>query len=186
MEIHIEALKKEINNYNRLVNDYEKCKLNLYNVLGQTSSAWHDGISGKFINRVAKEKVEADNILSQITSVLDVYKFILSRYESFGNKIVFDLGMQAAIRGSFDKYIASLDSVIYRYNTLNLGFYPNEIYQILNQKGRIISVKNDVVLVRDKTMHIFQQLEEIEREVANRIARINITIVKEDDITEYM
>ena len=78
MEVHVSSLRAEVDKYNSLVSEYESCMLNLYNVLGQTSSYWQDTRSPKFIDNIYDEKNQASKIISTMSEIKGAWEFILN------------------------------------------------------------------------------------------------------------
>lgn len=186
MEINVSKLQTEISNYNNKVKRYEECMQNLYNVLSQASSYWKDGKTNSFFNNLEIEKRDVVEMVHSLRQLSALYNYIIEKYEKFGRKIKYDLEYRNEINTSFDKLEFKLNGIISQYNKIDLSFDPSEKNLILNEKQKIISIKNNLENLRVEVKKIFDEFEEIEREVNYKISEINIKVIKESNIEDYI
>lgn len=186
MEINISKLQSEISNYNNKVKQYEECMRNLYNVLSQSSLYWKDGKTNAFFDNLHSEKQDITEIITNLNQISNVYSLILEKYEKFGEKLQYDLNYRNVINVSFDKLIFGLNNLIKRYNELDLSFNPSERHLIFTEKNKIVSIKNNIEDLKEKVSKVYDEFEEIEREVNHKISEINIKVLKESNVEDYI
>ena len=76
----------------------------------------------------------------------------------------------------------------YLYNNMDLGFcsgstLANKIYK---QKQELLKIKEKLIQDKEKIKDIFEKIEEIEKDVNLKLSKINIEVIKEADINEFM
>ena len=186
MEVHVSSLRAEVDKYNSLVSEYESCMLNLYNVLGQTSSYWQDTRSPKFIDNIYDEKNQASKIISTMSEIKGAWEFILNSYSALGNEIKFELSMRGAVQTGFMSYISKLDAVIAAYDSLNMGFGPDEAGDIYWQRQRAADIKWQANDLKGKVDEYFNRIQDIEQAVSSRISGISISVIKESNPSDFV
>lgn len=174
MNVNVSSLRSEIVKLKSLLKDYEDNYLNLYNEINTTSSYWKDEESFKFFDLVPKEKLEVKNVLDQAYSVLDIYSFVVSKYQEIGNRIQVDLSKRDIVYSNFNNYIDQLGDIIKCYKNLDISFCrgSKEGILILNELNILEGLKKDVIETFDKVKDIYKKIYEIESEVNNRISKI--------------
>ena len=186
MIIDVNNIKDEIVKLNGLVDKYEENYLNLYNEINNASSYWNDLISVKFFDSCKIEKIETKTALDEIKSIIDVYDYILEKYQEIGNKIKCEIKDKSIIISNFNNYIVKLDDLIREYNLLDYNFdhkissiLNDQLYKLKNNRKILNSIKNEV-------KDIFDNIETIEKEINLRLSKINIEIIKETDISTFI
>lgn len=183
MTIDVKSLKEELKAYNDLLEEYEGNYLNYYNVLFSFSFFWNDAHANKFYNSLPKEKLYYKNLLLELKSIQDIYKYMIIKYSNIGNHIHANLKNKDYILKKFDSYIDKCNDIINKFYHLDLGFCPSEATMIRNRRDSIIRIKN---LMKDKKKEIkdlLNKIEDIEKEVNYRINKIDISIIKDTDIS---
>ena len=75
-----------------------------------------------------------------------------------------------------------MTQIINKYNTLNLTFCPTESILLKNQRNKLIEDKKQLETVKSKILAYFEDIEEIEKEIANKLDKIEINLITENDI----
>ncbi len=182
MEIYIDKLKIEMNRFNKLITNYEKIMLNLFNILNQTSSYWQDTNSMKFLDSVSRQKININKKINELKTLKDIYEYLIRKYETFGAKIEFDLSAKEKINTKMNKYIEKINKTIDDYNSLYLSFYPDERAPILNQKNELIKIGSKTEELKEKIRKSFIEIEEIEKTVNEKLSKINVEIIREETL----
>ena len=182
MIINVNDLKKELNTFNNLIKEYEDNYLNYYNVISSFSFFWNDAHSDRFYNAVTREKINVINSISNLKSLRNAYKYLVEKYSLLGQKIKIDIDERKNILNKFDSYIDRTNDVIQRYYNLDLSFCPEIAYRIREQRS-ILETNNDrAVDARDKIRKIYNDVENIEKQMRTRISKIDVRKVVETNI----
>ena len=186
MIIDVNNIKDEIVKLNDLLDKYEDNYLNLYNEINNASSYWNDLISVKFFDSCKIEKIETKTTLEEIKSIIDIYNYILEKYQEIGKKIKFEIKNRDIVINGFNNYIIKVDDLIREYNSINFNcnikisnMLNDQLYKLKNNRKILNNIK-------DKVKDIFDNIEEIEKEINLRLSKINIDIIKEIDISIFI
>lgn len=182
MQVNIKKLKEDLNLYNELLKEYEENYLNYYNVVSSFSFFWNDEHSKKFYSAIPKEKMHYKNILYELESIKDIYKYIYIKYSKFGEKIYIDLKAEELILTKVNDCIADINRIIYMFNNLNLSFCPDESWLILKQKEKMINCRNKMKENKEQIRKFFSNIKEIEQTIKYKLKSIEVSYIKETDI----
>lgn len=185
MEVNVSSLSAEINKYNKLVSEYENNLLNLYNILGQTSSYWQDTNSGRFMSSVWAEKTQANKLKSDMENVKSLLSSIKDKYSSIGNKIVFSLSSRDSVKSNFTNYINNINNVINAYNSLDYAF-SEEAGAISEQKSSLNGCRNQAEQMKNSVDKIFKKIKDNETEIASKIAGTSIAVISKNDVSSFI
>ncbi len=186
MEIKVDSLKTEVNKFNRMIEEYEEIYLNLYNQISSASFYWQDPKAIQFFKQISLEKLQVKTMIDEMNSVRQVYAFLIEKYQMLGNKIVCNLQNRDRLLLKFDRYVNQLNNLIDHYNRLNLSFCRKEARYLRNQRSILISMRNEIMEIRDCVKQKFNDIETIEKEVNLKISRLKIEIIKETDIQQFI
>lgn len=184
--VNVDELKTNLIKYNSLIENYQSIYDNLYNEISSASFFWNDEHASSFFENINVEKIKVGNVISELNSVKNVYSYIVSNYEKIGNKIVFDLDLRNEIMEKFDNYINKIIKIIKYYDSLDLSFCVQESKFITSEKNKLVVMKNVVFNLKEKIMKIFDDIEEIEKQVNLMISKINIGVIKESEIDNFI
>lgn len=183
MTIDVKGLKEELKAYNDLLEEYEGNYLNYYNVLSSFSFFWNDAHAKKFYDSIPKEKLYYKNLLLELQSIRDIYKYMIIKYSDIGDHIHADLKNKDYILNKFDSYIDKCNSIINKFYNLDLSFCPAEARIIRKKRDSIIECRNLLKEKRKSVKDCLEKIENIENEVRYRISRMDVSIMKETDIS---
>ena len=182
MTVDVKQLKEEIKTYNDLIEEYEGNYLNYYNVLSSFSFYWKDNHAKKFYDSLPREKLNCKNLISELKSIQEVYKYISYKYSEFGDHISINLKNKDYVLRKFDTYLEKADRIIHKYSNLDLSFCPTEASLIRKERDSILTCKNSIKEKKDSVRDCFNKIENIEKEVRYRINRISTVSIRETDI----
>lgn len=186
MKINIKNLKIELNNLNRIVEDYEEIYLNLYNVFSSSSFFWNDINSKKFYNDISIEKLKIKKTIDEFTNLIELYNYIIKQYEKIGKNIYYDLSNRYEVLKNIKEYIEKLKSIISKYNNLDIKYCP-EVANYINKEK--IQLKDSLKLINNIYINVnkfYKKIEEIEKEVGLRCSKFNIEFIKENNVNDYI
>lgn len=95
-----------------------------------------------------------------------------------GNEIKCELTSKDSIIIALSDYINKFDVIIKKYNALDLEFCPESII-IDQQKSNLLHTKNLLVETKNNINDAFQNIDNIEKYVKDKINEINISIINE-------
>ena len=184
MKVNVNNLKNEISALNKLLDDYEENYLNYYNVLSSFSFYWNDARSKIFFASLPKEKMQCANLLDELKDLKGVYSYIADKYSALGNKISANLNARNKVLRYFNNYIDKLDRIINRFDYLDLSFCSTGIYNsIRNRRNELSNMRERAKTARNKVDNIFDKIDRIETEIKKKIRRVNVSVIRETDIS---
>lgn len=186
MQINITNMKLKLITLTNKLNDYQDDLLNLYNELNNASSYWQDPHAIKFFNNVKKEQLQANNLTNELTSLQEIYTYLVDKYETIGNKIQFELDQKNACFAKIDNFLTKITQIINAYNHLDTSFCPEEAKYIQNEQRKLLKVAENLKTIRKDLKIIFNEIEETEKNIQAKLSKINLEIVKETDIKEFI
>lgn len=185
MEIKVSRIKEELSELNTLIEDYELSYLNLYNIVNDMTNYWQDGYSERFFKDVEIKKINVSNTIEEIKNIKDVYKYLVSKYESIGNTIKFDLNYKNSVITYLDTCIEQCKNIISSYGSLDISFC-GEAGSIRNEISLVKVNKERLENYKEKLKKIINYIEESEKEIASKISSISIEIIEVQDIENFV
>lgn len=186
MDINIEKLKVSLSEFNKLVEDYERVYYNLYNELSNCSGFWQDNNATLFFEDVNIEKLAVERTIIEFKEIEDLYNYLVNKYGEFGNRIKFDLKVKDQILDKFDKYLGNVYDLLDEFRRLDFEFCNDIRSNIYGDIDKLMDVANILVRLKSNVKKRFNKFEEIEKEVSLRISKINIEVLKESDIGQFI
>ena len=187
MEINVLALEKEYDLLTKSIESFYENILNIYNELNWASGYWNDFHARLFFTNVNSEKIKLNNTYNELKSLNDIYTFLIEQYKSIGNKIRVNLEEKNKVITKFNDFREKINELVSLYNDLDLSFCTVTIAnKLAKQKQELIKIKEKIVTDKEKVKNIFEKIEQIEKDVNLRLSKINIEIIKEADINEFM
>lgn len=186
MEVNTINLSSEIHKMNSLINEYEDIFLNLYNEINNSSFFWNDNNSVSFYNNANLEKIKVRQTIFEIENVRNIYVYINEQYSTLGKIIKFDLENVEKIYEYFTYCNEQVKNIIRSHNSLNIGVC-SEINGLINSNYSLLSkIQEDLQLLKTSTKNALIKIENVEKEVRNKINHMDIEYIKESDIREFI
>lgn len=181
IEVNIDELRFQIDRLNQLLENYEMTILNLYNQENSTLTFWRDRKSLELSNNSVHEKAKVKNMLTELSSLKEVYKYIVEKYQQIGNKIQFNLNNQNQIVNIFNRCIDKENVIINLYSNINVRYCYYELRILNNEKQRMIAHRNKLIEVKNNIVSQMNNIQRSEREIRDKISAINIEILLDND-----
>lgn len=180
MEININSLKQELSALNKLIEEYNINNLNMYNTFSSTTPYWIDPHSILFQNNINFEKIKVTKTYNEMIELKDIYNYMITSYQNIGDKIKINISGRENILNKFDNIISMINSIINKYNNLDYSFANVNIITMLNkEKTELNQTKERIINLKTDIYKKFNYIENIEREIALKISRINIEYLEE-------
>lgn len=186
MKVNVSKLKNEIVSFQDLLKEYEENYLNFYQELSSVSFFWQDSHADNFFKNVNLEKIKVQVFHEELMSIYGLYKFLIDRYQSFGEIIEFDLNMMNTVFSKFNLSIEKMNDIIHSYQGLDLSFCDDIAGMVKNEYNEILNNKKQLESIFENVKEYFYEIEEIEKEVKLRIARITVELLQESEINEFI
>lgn len=186
MKINVTNLKYEINNFNKIIGDYESIYLNMYNEYSNSSFFWYDENAKNFFKDINLQKISMQKTFDEFSSLLDIYNYIASSYEELGKEIYYELSAQNEIKTNINNYVNKLQKIINQYNYLNLSKCPEVYNYIQEEKTKLNNALDNAKELYNKVKIFYKKIEEIEKEVKVKTSKIKVEYIKENHISDYV
>ena len=186
MKVNVSKLKNELISFQNLLEEYEDNYLNFYQELSSVSFFWQDSHADAFFKKVNLEKIKVQTFYEELMSIYGLYKFLTERYQAIGNLIQFDLNMRDTVISKFNLCLEKMDDVVRNYQNLDLSFCQDIASTIKNEENVILNNKKQLEVVFENVKNHFYEIEEIEKEVNLRIARITVELLQEEEIKDFV
>lgn len=172
LEINASNLKNDINELNRLINEYEEIQLNLFNQLKDSCINWQDGNSIVFDNKIHLEKQETLLVLQNLKSKKNIYDFIYTKYCEFGKNLSCNLNNKSKLLLAIANCESQFDNIISEFKKIDHSFYYFEYQNIMNNKNKIVESRNKLIDFKNNITKIFIRIQNIEQQINNKINKL--------------
>jgi len=186
MKINIINLKSETKKLSKLINEYEEIFLNLYNEILSGSIYWDDNISKLFFENINIEKNQVENTINELNDLKEIYEELIRKYEEIGNKIEVLPKTKDEILSAVNNYLDKLHKLIELYYDLNLEFNNPETSILHKHLDKLIKIKSDVFVLKEKIKKHYETIEELERKINLKISKIKIELIKEKEKNKFI
>lgn len=176
MDINARKIADEVKRLNTFIDSYNDLTLKMYNSINNASFMWKSTYSQSFFSYIPFQKNDCKDLLDELISIRDVYVYIYESYLSFGEKVSFDLSNFSSILSMFGQYISKCNTIISQYNALFIEFCPEERRLLRKERKALIAHRNRVVQFKAAIRKDLEKIEEIEKNVRNRISRLTIKV----------
>lgn len=186
MQVNVSGMKAELAAFKRFLKDYEDDCRNLYHTLNYTNTYWQDPHAMKFFDSVKLEEIKVDTMQNEFQALKEVYTYFVEKYETFGNKVFFDLENRESCLAKIDSYILKMRNVIATYAGIDTSFCPKEASLLRKEKQKL---ENDVKVLEQYRVDLKEKLieiEEIEKNIQLKLSKIDIEVIKETSIKEFL
>lgn len=186
MQLNVSNVYNELINLSSLINSLEKEYLNIYQLLSEVANYWKDNNSINYLNHLQKEKIKTKNICDELTNIKDVYSYFIEQYSKIGNKIFFNEKNVSKVLTKFDDYINHGENILKKYNELNLSSYDYGFDLLDEQINTLKSNLKKSMQIKAVMKKIFDDIVSIENTIKEKISKIDLEIIKESDINEFL
>ena len=186
MEINIESLERDSNRLSKSIDDFSNNILNIYNELNWASGYWSDYHARMFFTNVENQKNKITKTYNELVSLNDVYESIISQYKSIGNRFKVNLENKDVLLNKFNTFSEKVNELISLYNDLDLSFCNDIANKINKEKRELLKIKENIIASKTKVKDTLLKIEEIEKDINLKLSKIDIEVIKQVDINEFM
>ena len=186
MEINVDYLEQIYNELSKSISSFEDNYLNVYNTLKDVENNWYDYHARLFFNNSAIEKNEINRSIIELYELSDTYKNLINQYKQIGNNIYINLNNKNDILNKFNNFLNIINEIISFFYSLDSSFSSSITYKINKERNRVMEIKKRTINAKNRFKTICDKIENIEKEVSLKLSKINVEIIKEADINEFM
>lgn len=186
MNIDVIKLKKNISILSKLIENYELNNLAFYNIANSNSIFWNTDKGFNFFESVNLEKMEIEKFINEIKEILTIFNYIVNKYEYIGVDIII-------IPSNIDKLLSCFDNLLNEIYNLIDNFY--EVISINNSLlsinfydcvDNLIDVGNMLVNLKSIIKKYFDLYITFEKTIKSKIDKIDVKLINETDISNFM
>ena len=171
--VNTKQLKIELNKLSNLIEKYEETKINLFLNLNNSCIDWKDNDSLKFSDKIYLEKQETDLFIDSIKEKKDIYLYMYYQYNSIGNYIRYETTNNINMINKISDNVDICDSIISQFNVITEKKECKEQYNLINERNKIINVKNNLLYIRKRYQDVQKLITEIETNIKNKINNLD-------------
>lgn len=165
MYINVSNLKNEVNVLKKKLESYENNSYNLYNEINNIKFAWNCNKCNIFLNTVSNGKVNFQNNYNELNSLVAVYDSLINRYESIGNKIVYNPTNESKFYNNLDNCLLKIDTIILLYNNI---ISQNTVVNsaLKTQLDKFIEIKTSIINLKSNLKNITNNINQTEIQIS--------------------
>jgi len=187
ININSTEIEKEVTILKQLIEDYEKNYIMLFKELSDTSFYWtEDGNAKAFFNELKFEKEQQKNHYKTLYNTYKIYEYISEKYKTIGRKIYVNPDERDNILAKYNNCINKTTELIVLYEHLDTSFCAPEKPLIINQIKKLNNLRTTYKASKEKVKDTLDRIEEIEREIQNRIASYEIDKINYFDANQFL
>jgi len=187
ININSTEIEKEVTILKQLIEDYEKNYIMLFKELSDTSFYWtEDGNAKAFFNELKFEKEQQKNHYKTLYNTYKIYEYISEKYKTIGRKIYVNPDERDNILAKYNNCINKTTELIVLYEHLDTSFCAPERPLIINQIKKLNNLRTTYKASKEKVKDTLDRIEEIEREIQNRIASYEIDKINYFDANQFL
>ena len=179
VEVNVLELKKELMNLNKIVEEYEKNNLNLFNEIKNISFYWNDKTAINFIEQMKSEEYESKSIIKDLLSKENLLSYIYEEYIDIGKKIKYNVSDSKKTIKLIDEYIEILNDIALSFSTLNIVKENKNAYEVEEITEKLNAIKNTLVNTKGQIVRLSKKIERIEDIVMNKINNLEKIVISE-------
>lgn len=185
IEVNLIELSKEIELLNGIKEDAVNTFSSIFKALSDSSFFWNDGNAVAFYGDIEKEKIKCDKEMLVVDDAISIYRYIYNGYSHLGKKIKCNTAAIDAIVAKIDNIISKINSIIASYKSLSTYFCPYERYYLNIELSKLKKDLSKIISIKAKIKDSYNKIIEIEKEVANKISKLDLVQITEFDLSKH-
>ncbi len=183
MEINISNLIEKKDKLTKKINEYEQTNLDYYNEISNVKTHWNTKKGKDFSSDVDEERKEIALVINNLKDIRDLYSYIIDKYKSYGDKILFDTTDENKIIDNINNYNNKIAEIIKLYDGIIAQYNNGAIVEERRIINNCIKQMNDI---KNNTIEKLSDFENIEKDIRAKINKIELEYIKETDISNYL
>ena len=187
LKISSEEIVNEVLLLKNLIEEYENNYIYLFKELSDASFSWKEDVHAKeFFTALKYEPNTEINYYKTLIKIYNIFEYISKKYKAIGNRISINIEDRGNILAKFNNCINKTNELIVLYEHLDTSFCPYERQLISNQIKRLSNLKEKYKYTKSIVKSTIDEIEAIEKEVKNRLSKVNVDKVDEFNINWYL
>lgn len=184
--IDVIEVKNCINELKKIKDNYYNTCINYYYILDEISDCWKTNRGFAFYDVICREKKYYLRIVDNIEDLLQVFIYLVEKYEVIGDRIVFDFKLEDKYVGLKKSLVDSMNDIVNLYKNVNLSNYGIDLENLFDvQKNNLIKYVNNINNLCKNNRDIVNSIRDIESQVKSSLSKIDIEVVNVTDIKDY-
>ena len=184
MKISVNEVKNLNSRLKTSISSYESKYLQYYNYLNQTQNDWYDTKSKEYFQTIEEDKTNDYNTLQEMKNIYKIYNYIAKSYEEIGNEIYYNPDIKEQINNILDDIIEECNIIINSYNDIGISNY-SERSMLFNQKSIFMKMLEKAKRAKSKINSNITKIEKIEKTSLERFSALEVSPIRDKDITPY-
>ena len=186
MLVNVKKLRDNLDRFSTVTNEYYYNYTNLYNEINNSKSYYNSAKATNFYNACDLEKVSNDDLYNDIDSLKKVYKYICEHYSGIGNTIEFELGNSTALFNQIKEINNKINTIRRSLNEIDTSMAREIYYAILEIDNRLNSMQKNLQELERGNKNTINKINDIEKNVKNKLSKIDVGYINETDIRPFM
>lgn len=186
MQVNVSNLKVNLDKFDKAISDYELTYLNIYNELNNSRQYANSNKFTKFYNACDKEKLSTSNFYEEILGLKRIYQFVYQSYQSIGKLIIFDLDNSDTLYREISDIKNKLNDIKRKLYNINTSRFPEVSSSVNNSLRYISNILNDINSIELTYKNTQNKIIETEKRVTSKINNLNIDVITETDIKDFI
>ena len=187
MLINVEEIKLLSIKMKKIRDNYEDICINYYGNLNSIKEYWKSNKSDSYFNVVNSEKKYYFELLNNIDDLLDIFKYLINKYNSIGNVIRYDFSLEDSYLQKKSSIIDSLNDILNIYNNLNLkNINSSTLNLVMKEKKILLDGLRSLDEYCDENRNMMNEIISIENELREKFSKLNVITVSISDFKDYL
>lgn len=177
MKINTLVLKEDINNLNTLIDKFKELYTNMYNEFSNCATYWNDPNAIAYFKSVQQEKSKVNKAITDMSSLKDLYQYILESYSTLGKVLEIDLNYKERIIKSLEEYIERLRNIIRSYDSIDTYELDEVNNYIKIEKKKLNDNLELLSNYLSNVRKLYSRVEQLEIEVKAKVANVKVSSI---------
>lgn len=187
MLINVEEIKLLSIKMKKIRDNYEDICINYYGNLNSIKEYWKSNKSDSYFNVVNSEKKYYFELLNNIDDLLDIFKYLINKYNSIGNIIRYDFSLEDSYLQKKISIIDSLNDILNIYNNLNIKKINSSILNLITKEKDILL--NGLKFLEeycDANRNTMNEIVSVENDLREKFSKLDVITISVSDFKDYI
>ncbi len=187
MLINVEKIKFLTLKMKKIRDNYEDICINYYGNLNNVKECWKSNKSDGYFNVVNSEKKYYFSLLNNIDDFLDIFKYLINKYDSIGNIIRYDFSLEDSYLQKKISIIDSLNDILNIYNNLNIKKINSSILNLITKEKDILL--NGLKFLEeycDANRNTMNEIVFVENDLREKFSKLDVITISVSDFKDYI
>ena len=184
--IDIIEIKKVIERFKDIKDNYYDIFINYYNSLNEINDCWKTNKGLAYYNVICNEKKLFSEFMENFDDFLQLFLFLIDEYSKIGNKIYYDSSLENKYINLKNNLVSYLKDIINIYGNINLLGVEEEVSSLIElEKNKFINYKDNIVDLCEQNRDIIRKIDAIEKNIQVKVSKIDVVVITVTDVKDY-